>query len=201
MADVTARLTYGRINLKRQSQRLAVFKVTPPFNTDSGTNSGRRINVHPSVQATSYPDGGGFSTHAVAHAEGTVILLQASRTNNACPAADGWVFIRLRESGPKLQVFLNLVTGPESVLGDRLVVFSGNGDVLAREELDVLGFHLPGRKAENYLKAEEVDELFTAVEISPGTASRPSYVRIATAKGVEVKAVAAEPIRRMRIRR
>lgn len=203
MTALPVKLTYGKINLSSQSQRLSVWRVKPPFNVESATTTGRKLNTYSSrsQSATSSPDGGGFTTMTVEHDIGTVIKLQASRTRNSRAAADGWLFLRLRASAPRLQVLLSLVHGRESLLGENLIIFEGNADVLTEEELDVLGFHVPGRKRATYMNPDEVAELFQVTELTAGTASRPVYSRIATAAGVTVAAVAAEPVRRIRMRR
>lgn len=201
MSNIT--VSFGKVNLATALHTLASFRVTPPFVRDSAANTGR-VDVQGTqyAAATRHPEvGGGFTTKSVAHDEGTVILLQASRTRNRMRTADAGLFLRLRSSAPKIMVRTVLPTGPESVLGDRFISFIGNADILTLEELKALGFEIPRGWVSAYMQEDEIGELFLFEELAKQTAPRPTFVRIVTANGVEVRAIQPERARRLRIRR
>lgn len=203
MKEVSVRVSYGKVNLKGASMGLASLRIQPPFAKDSAANTGRLdVKSTQFTDATLNPQiGGGFTSKVVAHDEGTVIMLQAHRTRNKMRIADGCIFIRLRADAPKLMIRSILPTGTESILGDRHIAFVGSGDILSLEELKAISIEVPRSWVSGYMQQDEIDELFVVEELNKGSGPRPTFVRIATSKGVEVRAVQAEPVRRMRIRR
>lgn len=203
MSEVSVIVSYGKINLSGASGVFSALRVKPLFERDSAANTGR-VNVKATTfsASTTMPElGGGFTSKQVAHDAGTVIMLQGSRTRRGVRIADGCIFIRLRACAPKLMIRGILPTGEQSVLGDKHIVFVGSGDVLSVDELKALGYEIPRSWVSGYMQQEEIDELFEVDELNKGSGPRPSFVRIATSNGVEVRAVQAEPVRRMRIRR
>ncbi len=201
--SVITKLTFGRLNLSNALYSLASLRVVPPFARDSAANAGRvDLKATQYAAGTIHPEiGGGFTTKTVEHEEGTVILLQASRTRNRVRVADGGLFLRIRKSAPRLMIRSTLPTGPEGVLGSNLIAFAGNADVLTREELRALGYEIPRGWVSGYMQEDEINELFTVDELVRGTAPRPTFMRVATSSGVSVLAVQAERPRRLRIRR
>lgn len=197
------RVAFGKVNLSQASFTLASFRVTPPFDRDSAANTGRvDVKATQYSEATLHPSvGGGFTSKVVSHDEGTVILLQSSRTRNRVRVADGAIFLRLRSTAPKIMVRSILPTGPESILGDRFIAFIGNADVLTLEELKALGYEIPNKWANGFMQDDEIAELFMTEVLAKETAARPTFVRIATSTGVEVRAIQPERARRLRIRR
>jgi len=201
--SLSIQMSFGRVNLSDALYSLACLRVTPPFARDSAANTGR-VNVKATqyTEATRFPEiGGGFTTKTVEHDEGTVILMQASRTRSRVRVADGGLFLRMRSGASKIMVRSILPTGPESVLGSNLISFVGNADVLTREELRALGYDLPRGWVSGYMQPDEIAELFTVTELAKGAAPRPTFIRVATSTGVEVRAVQPERSRRLRIRR
>lgn len=203
MREVNVRVSYGKINLSAAHYSLATLRVQAPFQRESAANTGRvDVKATQFADATLHPQvGGGFTTKTVAHDEGTIIMIQASRTRSRVRVADGCIFIRLRAGAPKLMVRSILPTSGESILGDRHIAFVGSGDVLTLEELKAIGIEVPRSWASGYMQQDEIDELFLMEELNRGSESRPTFVRIATSKGVEVRAIQPEPVRRMRLRR
>jgi hypothetical protein len=60
---------------------------------------------------------------------------------------------------------------------------------------------VPRSYISNYMAKDETDELFEIQTIRAESQPAPNLVRIATSEGVVLKAMAAEPVRRVRIRR
>ncbi len=203
MTDMNVKLTAGKINLSRSSQTLTSFKVTEPFSKVFASSSGKTGPGKKSyAKSTAHPElGGGFTTADVLHPEGTIVLLQAMRTRNGAGYASAGLFLRLRSHAAMLAIKSVLPTGPESLLGDQILAFSGCADLISVEELRTLGIEVPRSYVNNYMEQEEVDELFSIQVIRAESQPAPSMVRIATSKGVVTKAVASEPVRRIRVRR
>lgn len=197
---VSVTVGFGRINLSDKSMTLACLKVSPPFAKTAASSSGR-VRSRSCVDSTTRPStGGGFTLTVSDFEDGTVILYQAARSRRGSPVSQASVFLRLRASAPLMRMTVALPHGPESVLGDSLTVFTGHADVLTYSELRVLGIEIPKRYREAFMERDQVAESFSFTQLADGKAPRPAFMAVATATGVEVKAVAAEPGRRIRLR-
>lgn len=93
-----------------------------------------------------------------------------------------------------------MITGPETLLGDSFNAFLGHADVLAYNELRVLGIEIPRKYRAAYMQEDELAENFEIEIVSPGSTERPVFIAVATSQGVEFKATAPEPVRRIRLR-
>lgn len=196
---VSITTAYGSINLSNKSMSVASFKVSPPFQRVTASTSGR-VRQRSSQPATSGGHGGGFSQTISEFEEGTVILYQASKSRRGSLVSQGSIFLRLRKSAPLLQVIAKLPTGPEGVLGDSFTVFTGHADLLNADELRVLGIEVARKYRAAFMVEAEVGENFAIRELAQGTAPKPVLIAVATSTGVEIKATAAEPNRRIRLR-
>lgn len=204
MADAKSiKVSYGKINLTRSCGTLASFKVVAPFVRTSAANSGKSDpGKRQYVNATAHRDiGGGFTSADVIHEESTVIMVQGSRTRGGMRVADACLFLRLRTNAAFIVIKFKLPTGPESIMGDNHIAFSGCADFMNIEQLRALGIEVSNSFSKNYMAPEEVAELFETQVIRAETSPGPNFVRVATSQGVELKAMAAEPIRRIRLRR
>lgn len=197
---VSVTVGYGKINLSDKSMSIACFKVNPPFARTNASSAGR-VRSRSSVDATTRPAiGGGFSLTVSEFEEGTVILYQTSRSRRGSPVCQASVFLRLRKTAPLIRMAASLPHGPESVLGDSLTVFTGHADVLTYNELRVLGVEVAKRYRDAFMDRDQVTESFTFTTLAEGEAPRPAFMAVSTSSGVEVKAVSAEPGRRIRLR-
>lgn len=132
--------------------------------------------------------------------DGGVLAIKASATRNGTPWADGMMFVCLRESAPLVKIEVTLPQHRQAA-HDRLVAFSGRGDIVFKGELHEHGIVLFNNELRNYFIQEELDELFEVTTLLEGTA-KPKMVTIRTPKG-ETKII-EEPRqagRRLRIRR
>lgn len=200
--EVIVKLCYGKINLVNSGGTLGAFQLKPPFVRAMATQSGALMGKPIYSNASRFPDiGGGFTTKNISHPPGTVIMIQASRTRRAHRMADGIIFLRLRAQAAVLVVKMKLPTGPDSILGEYQIAFTGRADVLSVEELASMDILVPNNIQHLYLNMEEIDELFEIEEIGAEITPAPTLVRIATSQGVQLRAVADEPVRRLRLRR
>lgn len=196
-------VAFGKVNLKRASGTLASWKLEAPFKRTTAVGTGKSdAGGKTYSQATPHPTiGGGFTTAQVRHPEGTIIMLQASRTRNGMRVADACFCLRLRENAAFRLVKVKIPHDRESLLGDTFVAFTGNADLLTLADLKALGIDIPKQWVSNFFAPDEVEELFEHEVIRLETTPPPSYVRVTTTEGTEVKAMAAERIRRVRVRR
>jgi hypothetical protein len=202
MAERNVKVTFGKITLSHSGGTIATMKVTPPFAKTSAATSGKAgLGGKSYSKATRHDIGGGFSTVDVIHPDGTVILVQAARTLNGLGYANAGIFLRLRETAAMIVIKAKLPHGPESILGDQIIAFSGCADVMTPEQLKSLDVEVPRSYISNYMAKDETDELFEIQTIRAESQPAPNLVRIATSEGVVLKAMAAEPVRRVRIRR
>lgn len=195
------KVAYGKVNLKDAGGTLGCFRIEPPFQRMPAAQVGRRHGNPSSQPASIYPAaGGGFTTSNVGFDDGTVIMIQASRTRARMRYADGVIFLRLREQAAYIIVKNLLPTGRDSLLGDQFVAFAGCADVIGVDELKSMNFEVP-RMLNGYLEQDEIDLLFRVETIREAITPAPSLVRVATSRGVELKAMATEPVRRLRLRK
>ena len=173
---------YGKIVLKNSGQTVASLRVTAPFKKESAAQTGRaEQSSREFMQATRYKDvGGGFTRQRVMHPEGTVIVLQATRTRNGMSFAEAAIFLRLRNDADHLMITSILPTGPESILGDRIQVFQGAADILTPDEVCILGLHMPSLYRKRYFNADELAELFEVAVVRKGSVSKPQLVALST---------------------
>jgi len=196
-------MAYGKVNVSNQLATYAVMTVKPPFKRESAANTGIRIKgADHFANVSDWEGNGGLSICKVRHAPNTVILLQASWKRNGASLRDAVVFVRLRASGPLLNVVAFLPQARESRLGDRVVMFTGRGDIMDAEELRVLGIEVPHRFQDSYMNAEEIAECFEVTEVVSEAVPRPVIARVATGDGkVHLTEMPVAPRRRLRVRR
>jgi len=197
-------LCYGKVNLPDQGQTVAVLRLKAPFDKAmSATLCGKAfLNTKEYCAATRNRDiGGGFTRQRVEHEQGTLILLQVSRTRRGVPHADGAMVLRLRNGADLLSISARLPMGGGSILGEQIQIFAGAADICAPEELALLGVKIPKWYAERYLDPQEVAQLFDVSVVRAGEIARPTLHAVATSEGVVIKAVGEEAPRRMRMRR
>ena len=197
-------LCYGKINLSNQGQTVAVLRLKAPFDKSMSATTSGKVNLQSKEyhQATRYRDiGGGFTRQRVEHAQGTLILLQVSRTRNAVPTADAAIVLRLREGADLLSIAVRLPVGPESVLGESIQVFVGSADIMSPADLKLMGIKVPNYFRDRYMVQEEIDDLIEVSVVRAGTISKPTLQAVATSEGVVIAAVGVEEPRRLRLRR
>lgn len=198
-----ASVTFGKIILSAASVKLASFVVSAPFDREVAVNAAKS-NPRERVwqESTSHPQiGGGWTTASMTYEEGTILLLQATRTRGGITFAEGGLFLRLRASAALISIMLELPQAPESLLGQRIAVFQGFADIVSPDELRALGIDVPRNYISRYLQADEIDELYTLNELRQQVTPPPSFVVVTTREGTKTKAVAAEQPRRIRLRR
>jgi hypothetical protein len=144
---------------------------------------------------------GTLSTSAVEHENGTVLLLQTKWMRGMSITREGSLFLRLRAGAPLYEVIANVPTGPENICGDSFRMFSGNADIMNVAELRLLNIEINRGYATRYMSEDELSECYRIVRVAPETTPRPSITVIATPTGLEMREVAQEPMRRLRLRR
>lgn len=197
-------LCYGKINLSNQSQTVATLRLKPPFEKSMSATTAGRVNLQSKEyhQATRYRDiGGGFTRQRVDHEQGTLILLQVSRTRQGVPTADAAIVLRLREGADLLSIAARLPVGPESVLGESIQVFVGTADICNAADLKLLGVKIPSYYRDRYMAQEEIDDLLDVSVVRAGTIAKPTLQAVATSEGVVIAAMSVEAPRRLRLRR
>lgn len=197
-------LCYGKINLAAQGQTVAVLRLKAPFDKAMSATTSGKINIQSKeyAQATRNRDiGGGFTRQRVDHEQGTLIMLQVSRTKKGVPHADGAMVLRLRVGADLLSISARLPVGQESILGEQIQIFAGAADICSQEELALLGVKIPKWYADRYLDPDEVAQLFEVSVVRAGDTARPTLHAVATSEGVVIRAVGEEAPRRMRMRR
>ena len=196
-------VTFGKANFERAMATLAAFLVAASWDRSTAINYGR-VNPRDKVwyPATNDPEHGkGFTSVKIEYEEGSILLFQARRTRGGMTIADAGVFVRLRSSAPLISLLAALPPSVESMLGDNIMAFQGRGDILSVDELRTLGIEVPRSYVSIYMDEDEVEERFSTREIASATVERPTFVRVATTTGTKAQAVAADPIRRVRLRR
>lgn len=194
-------LSYGKATFSNTTATYAVMKVTPPFIRVTAVTSGKRIGGNHYTLVGQYEHNGGLSRTTVEHPNGTVLLLQVSWKRGGAPIRDGALFLRLRAGAPMIEVCSFLPLDHENMQGDRFVSFTGYADIMGAEELMLLGIQVPRMYTDKFMTMEELEECFSLRQLASETIGRPQLSAIATATGVELREVAAEPQRRMILRR
>jgi hypothetical protein len=196
-------LAYGKVNYKNSGMTAAALRVVAPFKRESASNTGQLDHgSREHIQATRYKDiGGGFTRQRVGHPEGTLIVLQATETRRGTLYSEACIFIRLREGADMMSISACLPPSNESIIGNRVQIFVGEGDILTPAEVRLLGIDVPRQYIQRYCNEEEVGELFEVSVVRAGNISKPQLVAVATSEGTVVKAVGQEATRRINLRR
>lgn len=194
-------LAYGKANFANTLATYSAQKVTAPFVRVSAVTAGKRMGqVHHAL--CGFLDlHGGMATNTVEHELGTVLLLQASWKRGGFPVKDGAIFLKLRATAPQYRIMAKIPLDAENRIGEHAMHFMGNADILNESDLQVLGFEVPRQYRGRFMADEEVESCFTISMLSPETAPRAQTTAIATERGVEVREVAAMPMRRLRFGR
>jgi hypothetical protein len=199
---ITVDMGYGRVNFPTSATTFACMKVTPDWERVSGANSGKEVPGSKRwTNAGSSGSYGGITHKRVEHSVGTILLFQVTKTLNGIAAADAAIFVRLRETGPLLEIYGKLPTVAQNAIGDEVTLGTLRGDLLNLSDLKLLGIEVPGNFRSRFMKADELRELISVVELQQEIAKRPTLVVTATDKGNIVQEVAATPGRRMRFRK
>lgn len=195
---------FGKVNLARQGASYFAGIVEAPFMRKSAKDAGLLVtgSDHTAMVSDYTPHGAIYFTK-VKHAPNAVILLQSQWTSNGLPLRAGGMFVRLRPTAPLIVVNAKVPTGTESKLpSDMFMMFTGRGDIMNAEELQVLGVKVPRSYQSNFMDAEELDECYDVREMAPEMAPRPSIARIATHdNGTRLVEVPTARRRRLIIRR
>lgn len=197
-------IAFGKINLSNASMSVAAWRISAPFKRDSAVNTGKKqVGTQIWTDCTSHPNiGGRFGSDRVRHPVGTILAFQTTRTRNKVRISDGTIFLRLREGAAFIALQVKLPTGPESLLGDRFIVFQGYADVLSLEELKVCGIEIARNYQSAYMDPEEVEENLEVVTVTPESVPRPELRTVVSGGKVKAIAIAQEPVRRIgRLRR
>lgn len=196
-------IAFGKVNLKTAVMTIAPMRVKAPFTRDSAVSTAKR---DPYTMATfpvsNYPQVNGImSRDKCRHPDGTILIIQSQWKRGGAGIRDGAVLLRLRENGPTLNVIAKLPHGLDSQLGDTFSVFMGRADILSPDEAKIFKIEIPNRFVQTFFDPEQVGECFTIEEVQPERSPPPTYALVNTSHGVEVRALATAPTRRMRIRR
>jgi hypothetical protein len=200
MAAVMATFGYGKANLKETLATYASMKVSPPFERISAVNSGQKCSSPNTTPVGLHQSAGALITCRVSHESGTVILLQSRWTRNVVPFREGSLFLRLRTGAPVWQISAKLPTGHGNICGDRFAIFTGEADLVNRNELKLLGLEVSKSYTQKFMNAEELEECYYITQLAPETVAQPSLTAIATPTGLELREIAAMPKRRLIIR-
>lgn len=198
--EVTVTLGYGKANLSSMYATYASMKVTEPFNRVSGVTSGRAMGTKTVTQVGSWEHNGALLSASVAHASGTVILLQAKWMRGPSVIRDGGLFLRLRPGAPVYNIIAAVPTGHENQCGDSFVMFAGPADIMTVDELKMVGLEVPRGYVSRFMDHEELAECFRIVKVAEEGIPRPQLSAIATPEGIKIREVAQAPRRRLILR-
>jgi len=205
MADTlqAIQLGYGKVNLSSATSTFAPLRLSVPFIRDSAVTTGRRVpNTQTVTPVSAHPKINGImTTDSVMHPNGTIIMLQASKSRGGRAIADGCILLRLREEAANLNIIGKLPLGHDNLIGDRYSIFRGRADILSPDEVEVFRIKIPTGFVNNYFTMEEINDLFDIHELAPAIVERPEVALVSTAQGLVTKELAPIPTRRMRLRK
>lgn len=199
--SMIVQLGYGKANFATVRATYAAMRVVAPFVRASAATTGRRVGSFTKVLAGSIDDFGAILQCSVEHDPGTVILLQVSRTRNNVPISEGALFLRLRSGAAHYRIEGKVPTPAQNRCGDRVMIFSGNADFMTPEELEQeCGIQVNRGYISRFMSAEELEESFNIVQVSPEISPR-SVVQTVMGEQGEVKtSMGSMPVRRLRLR-
>lgn len=198
-----ATICFGKVNFRDASQSVAVLAASAPFKRETALNAGRAEQSSKQyLQATRNRDiGGGFTRQRIMFPEGTLLVLQAARTERGVLKAEAVIFLRVREGADHLVIHSHIPTAPDGYLGSSVQIFTGEADILTAEEVCVTGVRVPHMYIKRYCNEDEVQELFEIQVARKGNLTKPQLVAMSTSEGLVVKAIGSEASRRIKIRR
>lgn len=200
---LTYTVGFGKVSFATSGVSLSAFVVGPPYvrkliSKEHPLQHGTRTAEYP---ATGSRTNGALYGQNVCIPEGAIIQVQASRTYRGAKIADGALFFRTRDSAAFRQCAVRVPPAQGSNLGDSFVVFSGRFDVLSLEELNKLGIIPHAGMIKGFMNQEEIDELFTLVDVAPEATPAPEIITVTDTEGNETAVFTAPvPKRRVRIR-
>ena len=199
-AKMRVTLGFGKANLTNALATYASMKVTEPFVRVTAIGSGRKVTGGDTrTPLGNHEAYGAIITSSVEHDAGTIIMVSASHKRGASLIREGALFFRLRHGAPLLQVDAMLPLDQVNRIGDRFTIFSGYADLMTVAELKLLGVEVPRSWINRFMAPDELAECFVVTVLRPETIPRPQLTAVATADGIEMREVAQEPRRRLRL--
>lgn len=200
MSGITVTLGYGKANLSTTLATYACMKVDPPFTRVTAITSGKRMGQQTKAMVGNWEHTGVLLSTPVEHPAGTIILLQVKWMRGPHPVRDGSLFLRLRSGAAVYSIAGYVPTGPENILGDTFQLFQGPADIMNVDELRLLNIDVPRGYHSRFMDEEELAECFRIIQVSNESVPRPAISAIATPEGIEMREVAQEAPRRLRLR-
>lgn len=192
---------YGKANFATVRATYAAMKVTAPFARVSAATTGRRSGGMSRVMVGTLDDHGAILQCAVEHEPGTIILLQVSRTRNTVPISEGALFLRLRGQAAHYRIEGKIPSSAQNRCGERVMIFSGNADFMTPQELEAeCGIQVNRGYISRFMDHDELDECFSIVQVAPEVAPRSQVQTVLGEMGEVKTAMAAVPVRRLRLR-
>lgn len=192
-------LSFGGINLRAGTMTVGNWLLDETGRRTSSINAGIKVpGRRRYVQCTNHRESGkGFTTDTVRHPEGSIILIEARAANGrGIVDRSAGVFIRLRTRARNLLIQARLPSGTESMIGPRIPVFIGRGDILSWDELRTLDLGIKKTYHVNNMGDEDVADCFDITTLDGEIEPRPSLVKTVVNGRPEVRAVQAERPRR-----
>lgn len=201
VTESTVALGFGKANFPNTSCTVAMLEVEAPFVRTLATKKLQavgRLSAHPVGRLE---NDGAFYAGQYKVKDGTVLFVQAGHTRSGHRVADGVVMLRVRATGPFIQVVATLPKHANNALGDRVSVFEGRADILSLNQLADLGIEPTSGFINGYLDEEEIGECFSVVALQPQLAPAPTFEVVLNSEGEAVAITATRAPRRMRIRK
>jgi hypothetical protein len=194
----------GSQTFQFSSTKVVVFGMRPGHNERDFLNKfGDIVGPVQRIYASedNYEEHGVWRKSHCTIPEGTLVMVMVQSSRNGASHADAIVLLRLRDTGPLLQVLVRLGSNRKATYTE-LPAFVGRADILSVEEAAEYGYTLSPGFVSRFFTQEEVDELIDILELAGGTEPPPDKVIVDVGQG-QTRAIAVAPAgrRRVRIRR
>lgn len=191
---------YGKENFDNCGITITCMNVTEPFVRQYPSQVFQRhgsMHRHP---ASDYPDVHGYLyTDTLLVPDGAVILIQSQRKFNRSPICDAGVFVRVRNTGPLMDIRATLPMHRLAKNTVPFLVFAGRGDVLDLQTLATHDIEPPTSWIRGFLDPDQIREAFIVQEAAPQSEDKPTYEKAERSDGVEVL-IRRRPARKVRSR-
>lgn len=200
MEKQNIQIAYGKANLSNMLATYGAMKVTAPFDRVSAATTGVKLGYPNTTRVGRHEHNGVIVSCGVQHDNGTILLLTASWKRGGASIRDGAIFLKLRHGAAHYNIVAKVPVGQESLSGDTFIMFSGCADILNINDLKVLGIEASRSYIGRFMDMEELGECFSITQIAREVIPRPTLSAISTPGGIELREVAQEAPRRLRLR-